>query len=82
MGILSTIKDSNWKVRNEDGSERLCPPTEKPHDDLDIGNVGGVFLVRKLMFCFESSALVSETDFEHNLWNDFTSVKLFSFQRF
>jgi ionotropic glutamate receptor len=40
-GTLNTLKDEWWNAPK--GKE--CPPIEKPHDDLDIGNVGGVFLV-------------------------------------
>jgi ionotropic glutamate receptor len=40
-GTLNTLKEKWWV--NRKGVP--CPEDEKPHDDLDIGNVGGVFLV-------------------------------------
>ncbi|XP_070508319.1 glutamate receptor ionotropic, kainate 2-like [Chironomus tepperi] len=40
-GVLAQLKEDWWKA--PPGKE--CSPIEVPHDDLDIGNVGGVFLV-------------------------------------
>ncbi|KAG5684282.1 hypothetical protein PVAND_013518 [Polypedilum vanderplanki] len=83
-GKLNELKDTWWKAPK--GEE--CPPIEKAHDDLDIGNVGGVFLVliggcifAFFVACIEFIINVQKVAIEEKIthWNAFKSEIYFAF---
>ncbi|KAL7014448.1 hypothetical protein ACKWTF_015934 [Chironomus riparius] len=83
-GVLAKLKEDWWRAPV--GEE--CKPIEVPHDDLDIGNVGGVFLlllggclVALLIAIIEFSMNVQEVAINEKIthWDALKSELAFAF---